>query len=139
MQRPRYLSRSSFSIRQDKEASVLCVDPDRESRALLEDLLAEFNPVFADNAFDALLHLSNVNFDAYVLEMWLPDCSGLALCRETRRTDTSAPIVFCTGAAHGEDEERAMKAGARAYLKKTLEPLKWLDTLRKNVGKAAHG
>jgi DNA-binding response OmpR family regulator len=110
--------------------SILCVEPDSEARALFKELLSGFQPSFARNAYDALRELSNGAFDAYVLELWLPDFSGLALCREIHRTDPRGPVVFCTAAARVQDEGRAMKAGAHAYLRKPLDPPQLLESLR---------
>lgn len=110
--------------------SILCVEPDRESRAVFAELFADYQTAFAPNAYDALRELSNGVFDAYVLELWLPDFSGLALCREIHRTDPCGPVVFCTAAARAQDEGRAVKAGARAYLRKPLDPPQLLERLR---------
>ena len=101
---------------------VLVVDGDPEFRALLEEILSDHTLVFAHTGFDALKHLNGESFHAYVLEYWLPDWSGTGLCREIRKSDPHAPIVFCTGAAREQDRHRAMRAGASAYLCKPLDP-----------------
>ena len=110
--------------------SILCVDPDRESQALLREILAEHEPVVASNAYEALGKLTRQLFDAYVLESWLPDFSGLALCREIHRTDPRGPVIFCSGAARRQDRLLALQAGANAYICKPIEPAELLKHLR---------
>jgi DNA-binding response OmpR family regulator len=110
--------------------SILCVDPDREAQALLREILRQYEPVFASNAYDALRLLNSGFFDAYVLESWLPDFSGLALCREIHRTDPGGTVLFCTAAAHKQDRLLALQAGASAYMCKPLKPPELLSDLR---------
>lgn len=113
-----------------RSQSILCVDPDCESQALLLEILREHEPVVASDAYEALGKLSRQLFDAYVLESRLPDFSGLALCREIHRTDPRGPVIFCSGAARGQDRLLALQAGANAYICKPVEPAELLKHLR---------
>jgi DNA-binding response OmpR family regulator len=110
--------------------SVLCVDHDAESRSFLTAALAEYELVFAANAFEAITEINRRGFDAYVLDYWLPDWAGPALCREIRKLDPYAPIVFCTAAAKDENRGRALRAGASAYLLKPLAANELRNKLR---------
>src|SRR5262249_3819925 len=60
---------------------------------------------------------------------WLPDGSGLDLCREIRRADANTPIVFLSAAAYARDHEAAMEAGGSAYLHKPLGMLQLESTV----------
>src|ERR1700709_2022031 len=102
--------------------SVLCVEPGTESRMILEEVLPDHELVFVSSAFEALSAVNKRGFHGYVLDYWLPDWSGPALCREIRKSDPHAPIIFCTAAARDTDRARAMRAGANAYLCKPLDP-----------------
>src|SRR5690242_15714750 len=102
--------------------SILCVDPNREAQALLREILCQYEPVFASNAYDTLRMLDSGFFDAYLLESWLPDFSGFALCREIRRKDPGGTVLFCTAAARTQDRLLALRAGASAYIGKPLDP-----------------
>jgi DNA-binding response OmpR family regulator len=110
--------------------TILVVDDDPEFRGVLEEILSDHTIAFARNAFEAIRQLNSGTFHAYILDYWLPDWSGVSLCREVRKTDPHAPIVFCTAAARDEDQARAMRAGASAYLCKPLDP----RTLRAKLG-----
>jgi DNA-binding response OmpR family regulator len=113
-----------------RKQSVLCVEPDRESQELLGEVLRDFGPVFASNAYEALHELDSGLFDAYLLEAWLPDFSGPALCREIHRTDPRGPVIFCTGAVRNQDRLLALRAGANAFLCKPLDPAELLRQIR---------
>jgi sigma-B regulation protein RsbU (phosphoserine phosphatase) len=110
--------------------SILCVQADEEERALLAELLRAYRMVFACNAYEALRELGRGVFDAYVLDLWLPDWSGAQLCREVRKIDPHGPVLFCTAAARLEDRHRAIRAGGSAYLCKPIDPLRLLAQLR---------
>jgi CheY-like chemotaxis protein len=101
--------------------SILCVDDDPRTRELLAHVLSDHEIVFAQNAFEALRNVTGRGFHGYLLDYWLPDWSGPALCREIRRIDPHGPIVFCTAAARDNDRARAMRAGANAYLCKPID------------------
>lgn len=62
------------------------------------------------------------HFDLYLLDSWLPDGSGLDLCRQIRQFDKSTPILFYSAAAYEIDRDRAINSGAQAYLIKPSQP-----------------
>lgn len=61
-------------------------------------------------------------FDLYLLDSWLPDGSGLDLCRQIREFDKATPILFYSAAAYEIDRDLAMRCGAQAYLIKPSHP-----------------
>jgi two-component system OmpR family response regulator len=62
------------------------------------------------------------DFDLYLLDSWLPDGSGLDLCRQIREFDKATPIVFYSAAAYEMDRNEALDSGAQAYLVKPSPP-----------------
>ncbi len=61
-------------------------------------------------------------FDLYLLDSWLPDGSGLELCRRIREFDKATPIIFYSAAAYETDRVEAIRSGAQAYLIKPSHP-----------------
>lgn len=61
-------------------------------------------------------------FDLYLLDSWLPDGSGLELCRRIREFDKATPIIFYSAAAYESDRVEAIRSGAQAYLIKPSHP-----------------
>jgi DNA-binding response OmpR family regulator len=96
--------------------SVLCVQPNQEQQQLLREALESLHTVFVPTAFEALRCLNSSAFDAHLLNYWLPDWSGIHMCREIRRIDPHAPICFYAAAGTEEQRKRAFKAGADGFL-----------------------
>jgi len=65
---------------------------------------------------------SSEQFDLYLLDSWLPDGSGLELCKRIREFDNVTPIIFYSAAAYESDRAAAIKSGAQAYLIKPSHP-----------------
>ncbi|HWF87339.1 MAG TPA: response regulator [Pyrinomonadaceae bacterium] len=61
-------------------------------------------------------------FDLYLLDSWLPDGSGIELCRKIREFDQVTPILFYSAAAYEVDRAEAIRSGAQAYLIKPSHP-----------------
>jgi len=61
-------------------------------------------------------------FDLYLLDSWLPDGSGLDLCKKIREFDKATPILFYSAAAYEIDRDQAIQSGAQAYLIKPSHP-----------------
>jgi two-component system nitrogen regulation response regulator GlnG len=70
--------------------------------------------------------------DVVLLDLRLPDGSGLDVYAQIRRIDARIPVVFVTMAKSADDAIEAMKQGAYDYLFKPLD----LAQLRKVVGQA---
>jgi two-component system nitrogen regulation response regulator GlnG len=71
--------------------------------------------------------------DVVVLDVQLPDRSGLDVLRDLRAVDARCPIIFITGKSTTDTAITAMKLGAYEYLLKPLE----LPALRQVIAKAA--
>jgi DNA-binding response OmpR family regulator len=104
-----------------EHARVLCVEDDAASRAVVGAALRDYAPDFATNGEEAVVALNSAPFDLIVLDHWLPDYSGVAICREVRRLDPHVPIIFWTVAEKERLAARALGAGASVYLEKTPE------------------
>jgi two-component system nitrogen regulation response regulator GlnG len=70
--------------------------------------------------------------DVILLDLGLPDQSGLEVYRHIRRIDRRIPVIFVTVAKSADAAIEAMKQGAYDYLCKPLD----LNQLRRVVGEA---
>ncbi len=59
--------------------------------------------------------------DVIVLDINLPDTSGIEVYRQIRRSDARTPVIFITGHGTTDMAIEAMKQGAFDYLFKPLE------------------
>ncbi|MFN2493567.1 MAG: response regulator transcription factor [Pyrinomonadaceae bacterium] len=97
---------------------VLCVDDDADACEMISALLKYSNieARCVQSAEEALRLIKTDTFDVYLLDSWLPGVNGFELCRRIRGFDSSTPIVFYSGAAFPTDKQKAIEAGANAYL-----------------------
>ena len=70
--------------------------------------------------------------DAVLLDLRLPDASGIAIYETIRAHDARIPVIFITTAKNADTAIEAMKLGAFDYLYKPLDP----EQLRRVVGQA---
>ena len=57
-------------------------------------------------------------FDLLILDVMLPDSSGIDLCRQVRETNSDVPILMLTALNQVHDKVSGLKAGADDYLVK---------------------
>src|SRR5688572_32077864 len=55
---------------------------------------AGFRVSTADNAADVLRLVRTERFDALIFDYWMPDVTGIELCRRIRTFDQSTPILI---------------------------------------------
>jgi DNA-binding response OmpR family regulator len=115
---------------------ILCVEDDEAARVVLTAALRDFAPRFATTGSEAIRVLHAETFDAFVLDLWLPDYNGIPLCREIRAHDPNVPIVMWTVADKEELQGRAMRAGANAFLRKGPDYEILQETLRRLIAEA---
>ena len=103
-----------------EKCRVLLVEDDADTREMVAfGLHSEgFEVMAIGNARLARRIAREQHFDAYLLDNWLPDGTGLELCRQIRKFDRATPLVFYSGSAELSDEQEALDAGAQAYVHK---------------------
>ena len=104
-----------------EERFVAIVDDDasvrRSSRRLIRALGYRAE---AFGSAEEFLHSGEVKSTAcLILDMRMPGMNGLELQR--RLAGSAIPIVFITGRASEEEERRALRAGAVAFLRKPVD------------------
>lgn len=77
-----------------------------------------------DNGFEALRALPKGDYGLIVADINLPDVSGIELTRFVRQNarHTSTPVVVISTDASETDAQRALQAGASAFLPKPFTP-----------------
>lgn len=106
---------------------ILLVDDKPENLAALESVLdgPEYKLTKARSAQEALLALISTDFALIVLDIRMPDTSGIELAQiiKSRKRTKDIPIIFLT-AHYAEDEQvlSGYSAGAVDYLTKPINP-----------------
>ena len=67
---------------------------------------------------DGLWRASEEDYDVIVLDVMLPEISGVEVCRRLRVSDRWAPVLLLTARDGVEDRVRGLDAGADDYLTK---------------------
>ena len=109
---------------QTQNPRVLYIEDHEDTRELVTLLLSQksYEVVTGDTIESGIAFASAQRFDLYLLDSWLPDGSGLDLCRKIREFDKTTPILFYSAAAFASDRELALECGAQAYMVKPSQP-----------------
>lgn len=114
---------------------ILCVEDHQDTCELYSILLPEYDFTFTHTRAESLAMLEKRKFDLYMLDNWLPDGSGIELCREIRSADPNAPVMFISGIAHRKEMQEALDAGASEYLVKPCDPEKLQEIVKELIEK----
>jgi two-component system, OmpR family, phosphate regulon response regulator OmpR len=103
---------------------ILFVEDDHDTRELVQILLGQagFRVSVTGDSSEVLQLLATDHFDALLLDNWMPEVTGIELCRLIRAFDQTTPIFFCSGAATEADKMMALSAGAQGYIVKPFDP-----------------
>ena len=105
------------------DKKILVVDDEPSIRTLLEKVFkqAEYEPILAGSAEDALDLLEDENVQVMFLDLKLPGMSGLDLCRRIREENPIACIYAITGYGSVFELAECRDAGFDDYFLKPLD------------------
>ena len=111
-------------MRPNSTPRVLYIEDHEDTRELVTLVLEQrcFEIVTGSTIESGMALARSQQFDLYLLDSWLPDGSGLDLCRRIREFDKATPILFYSAAAYEIDRDLAIRCGAQAYLVKPSQP-----------------
>jgi two-component system phosphate regulon response regulator OmpR len=110
---------------------LLIVDDDARLSTMVSDYLtsAGFAIDRRLTGRDGLQAASRSNFDAVILDVMLPDLSGLEVCRRLR-SQSDIPILMLTAKSEDDDRIVGLELGADDYLPKPFNLRELLARLR---------
>jgi FixJ family two-component response regulator len=118
---------------------VFIVDDDLSVREALSSLISSIGlevETFS-SAREFLRRQRSDQPSCLVLDVRLPDLSGLALQRELAATNNPIPIIFITGHGDIPTSVRAMKAGATEFLTKPFSEQDLLEAIHQAIDRDA--
>ncbi|MDI6740249.1 MAG: sigma-54 dependent transcriptional regulator [Candidatus Edwardsbacteria bacterium] len=117
------------------QGNVLIIDDDQSVCLLLEQILKAggYQAAVAPTGEEGLRELKRQEYQAVLLDMHLPDGSGLDLIAKIHEHSADASVIVITGFASVETAVRAIKSGAYDYLQKPLYSDSVLMTVAKGL------
>jgi DNA-binding response OmpR family regulator len=113
-------------------AQILVVDDDHEIRKLLARYMQEqgFRVQLASKCAEVRERIATNQIDLIVLDVMLPDGSGLDLCRDLRAKGSRIPIILLTALKEDVDRIIGLEIGADDYLGKPFNPRELVARIR---------
>jgi two-component system, OmpR family, alkaline phosphatase synthesis response regulator PhoP len=103
---------------------LMIVDDDAEMRTLLAEYFRRlgFDVSEKENGHAALQAVANDRFDCFILDVAMPEMSGIDLLKKMRERGIDTPALFLTAHDLLDDKVAGFEAGADDYLAKPFSP-----------------
>src|SRR4051794_14738010 len=131
------LSNHEETLAPSFKGRVLIIDDEADIRESLETLLEMEGYLIelASNATEGLDRLEKGHYDLVLLDLMMPDRSGIEVLQDFRQRDTETPIILITAFGSVEVAVRALKAGANDYFSKPWDNEKLLVEISHVIAK----
>ncbi len=117
--------------------TILIIEDNEQNLYLMQFLLEKngYRIVSAKTGTDGIQMASNLVPDAVLLDIQLPGMNGYTVAAEIRKNRRLAntPIIAVTSYAMPGDREKALAAGANAYIEKPINPETFVDQVREHI------
>jgi two-component system nitrogen regulation response regulator GlnG len=112
---------------------LLVIDDDAASRRLVQAIFAgdSFEVIAAHDAQAGLERAASEKPDVIILDLQLPDLSGLEVLDRLRAWDATVPVVMLTAHAEVKSAVRATQLGAFDYQTKPIDPEQFMLVIRR--------
>jgi two-component system nitrate/nitrite response regulator NarL len=104
---------------------IVLIDDHTLFRVGLEGLLESRGIEIAasvDSGEDCIQLVTDKNPDVVLLDMRMPDVSGIGVLKKLRENNLTMPVVMLTTSTEESDLVESLRAGAQGYLLKDMEP-----------------
>lgn len=109
-------------VMQQTKARILHVDDHQDTRLMMAALLQdrEYGVLTAGSVGEALELAKEIAFDLYILDIRLPDGTGVELAKKLRDMHPGIPILYYSAYGDAAEVERSLAICGDAYLKKPV-------------------
>ena len=103
-------------------STILIVEDEKNQREILQEFLENkgYKTIGAESGEEALKKFESGIFDAILLDIKLPDISGIELLKKFREINPKIPVIMTTAYSDVDLVIEAMKSGAFHYLVKPI-------------------
>lgn len=114
--------------------TVLIIEDDPNiQRTLASTLATNYAVRVASTGEEGLKKCEEAAPDVVLLDLMLPQISGLAVLRTLKKTKSDLPVIMMTAFAQINTVVEAIKLGAADYLEKPLDPQRLIDQIQQIV------
>ena len=116
---------------------ILLVEDDESLQELIEKLLTNnnYNVTKAINIEEAKKLVKLFSFDLIILDVMLPDSSGLDFYKNTIKNRINSPVIFLSALGNVDDRVTGLELGADDYIGKPFDSRELLLKIKKNISK----
>lgn len=118
---------------------ILCVEDSPEVRLMLETALGDYLLTFATSLREARQAIAASSFSLVLLDIGLPDGSGIELMAERASLLSGVPVIFLTGRDDLASKASAFSLGAEDFIRKPFDPIDLRLRLDARIRKASEG
>jgi len=117
---------------QELNPHILIVDDDNRILTLLKKFLSQngFLVSIASSAIEATELIRHSVYDLIILDVMLPEVTGLDFAKTIKAGNYKMPIIMLTALSDAGDKIRGLESGASDYLTKPFEPMELLLRIR---------
>ncbi|MBY0375222.1 MAG: sigma-54 dependent transcriptional regulator, partial [Bryobacteraceae bacterium] len=117
---------------------ILVIDDEADIRESLEFLLTgeNFRVDLANRAVEGLEKLARGSYDLILLDLMMPDLTGIETLAEIRKKDTVTPVFLITAYGSIEVAVEALKAGANDYFSKPWDNDKLIIEIERMIAQS---
>ena len=114
---------------------ILLVEDDQSLQELIEKLLKNNNYIVskANNIKEAGKLINLFIFDLIILDVMLPDSTGLDFYKERIKDRINTPVIFLSALSDVEDRINGLKLGADDYIGKPFDSRELVLKIKKNI------
>ena len=115
-------------------ANVLVVDDAAFMRLSLKQIIEKHGHKMiaeAANGKDAILKYNECKPDVTILDINMPEMSGLEALKHIKENDPNAKVVICSALGQQEQLAKAIQLGAKDFIVKPFEPERLVAALEK--------
>jgi len=116
---------------------MLVVDDNQYTRQHISDYLKLNNMIIgideANNGQEALKKVENNTYDLILLDISMPDMSGLEVLKHIRKTDKNVKVIMISVLSADYQVEQAYNEGISDFLTKPIEMeklIEWIDKIK---------
>ena len=127
----KFTAQQGMLTMQRTKARILHVDDHQDTRLMMAALLQDcgYGVLTAGSVAEGLELAKEIQFDLYILDIRLPDGSGVELCQKLKAMSPATPILYYSAYGDEADHQDALKTCGDAYLKKPVSIAEIRETI----------